>query len=116
MGWPYFLLLLPCLRSTNDEKKYSRWILLKPRHLIFLFLIAMICGWLPAAIPSLYLSSFNPVLVFKGLKLKTGSATLIRGTGGSPIHRVCNIYHQYALFVYMQIQHVKDRKLGFKEG
>src|SRR4030095_4687512 len=65
-----------------------------------------------------YLSSFNPVTVLKGLKLRTGgSAGFIRKGlvvlqfGISVILIICTI------IIYQQIQHVKDRELGYnKQG
>ena len=45
-----------------------------PVHLLSLFGITVICGLVAGSYPSLYLSSFNPVFVLKGIKMKSGSA------------------------------------------
>ena len=50
-----------------------------PLHLAGLFAIAFICGIIAGSYPAFYLSSFNPVVVLKGLKIKTNaSAGFIR--------------------------------------
>jgi putative ABC transport system permease protein len=86
-----------------------------PLHIIGLLSIAVICGLVAGSYPSLYLSSFNPALVLKGLKLKTGSASLIRKSLVVLQFTVSVVFIISTIIVYMQIQHVKDRKLGFKK-
>ena len=66
--------------------------------------------------PSLYLSSFNPVFVLKGLKLKGGNAALIRKglvvlQFGISIVLIISI-----ITIYRQVQHVKGRSLGFDKN
>ena len=66
--------------------------------------------------PSLYLSSFNPVFVLKGLKLKGGNAALIRKglvvlQFGISIVLIISI-----VTIYRQVQHVKGRSLGFNKN
>src|SRR3569833_2373161 len=54
-----------------------------PMHVIGLLLIALTCGLVAGSYPSLNLSSFNPVAVLIGLKLKDGGAAGgRRGRGG----------------------------------
>jgi putative ABC transport system permease protein len=86
-----------------------------PLHIIGLITIAIICGLVAGSYPSLYLSSFNPALVLKGSKLKTGSTSLIRKGLVVLQFTVSVVFIISTIIVYMQIQHVKERKLGFKK-
>jgi putative ABC transport system permease protein len=84
-----------------------------PMHLAALVGLILACGLLAGSYPAIYLSSFNPVFVLKGLKLKTSSASLIR--------RVLVVF-QFAIsivliistvIIYQQIRHLQDRDLGY---
>jgi putative ABC transport system permease protein len=86
-----------------------------PLHVTALLIIAVICGLVAGSYPSLYLSSFNPALVLKGLKLKTGSAALIRKGLVVVQFTVSVVFIISTIVVYMQIQHVKNRNLGFNK-
>jgi putative ABC transport system permease protein len=86
-----------------------------PLHLASLLLITVVCGLVAGSYPSLYLSSFNPVSVIKGLKLKSGSAAFIR-KGLVVLQFTISIVLIIATFIiYQQIQHVKGRELGFNK-
>jgi len=86
-----------------------------PAHLVFLLIIAIICGLIAGSYPSVYLSSFNPVFVLKGLKLKAGSAALIR-KGLVVLQFTISIVFIISTFIiYQQIQHVKTRNFGFNK-
>jgi putative ABC transport system permease protein len=80
-----------------------------------LLLLTLICGLLAGSYPSLYLSSFNPVSVLKGLRIKSGSASMIR-KGLVVLQFSISIVLIIATFIiYLQIQHVKSRELGFNK-
>lgn len=87
--------------------------LTEPVHLMSLVSIIFICGLLAGSYPAFYLSSFNPISVLKGLKLKAGSAAWIRKAlvvtqfSASIILIICTV------IVYQQVQHVKNRDLGY---
>ncbi len=86
-----------------------------PLHLSALLLIIIICGFVAGSYPSLYLSSFNPVYVLKGMKLKTGSAAYIR-KGLVVLQFTISIALIIGtIIIYQQIQHVKSRNLGFNK-
>ncbi len=85
-------------------------------HIIFLIGILFVCGMIAGSYPSLYLSSFNPVAVLKGVKMKTGSAALIRKGLVITQFAVSVVFIISTIVVYMQIQHVKNRNLGFNKN
>ncbi len=86
-----------------------------PFHIIILLLITLICGVVAGSYPSLYLSSFNPVFVLKGIKLKSGSAALIRKGLVVMQFSVSIILIIGTIIIYQQIQHIKSRTLGFNK-
>lgn len=87
-----------------------------PLHLTALIAITIVCGLLAGSYPALYLSSFNPVFVLKGLKLKTGSAAFIRKGLVVLQFMVSIILIISTIIVFQQIQHVKSRNLGFNKN
>jgi putative ABC transport system permease protein len=85
-------------------------------HIAALLFIALICGLVAGSYPSLYLSSFNPVYVLKGLKLKSGSAAHIRKGLVVVQFTVSIVLIVCTIIIYQQIQHVKNRNLGFNKS
>lgn len=85
----------------------------EPAHILALVLITLICGMVAGSYPSLYLSSFNPVAVLKGLNIKTGGAAFIRKGLVVLQFSVSIILIVCTVIIYQQIQHVKSRDLGF---
>lgn len=102
---------LPAFSALVEKTLYLN--LLSPSHIGALLLITLICGLVAGSYPSFYLSSFNPVFVLKGIRIKTGSAPFIRKGlvvlqfTASIALIICTI------IIYQQLQHVKNRKLGF---
>ncbi len=88
----------------------------QPSHIAALVFITLACGVVAGSYPSFYLSSFNPVFVLKGLKLKTGSAAFIRKSLVVLQFTVSIILIVSTLVIYQQIQHVKNRNLGFDKN
>lgn len=84
-----------------------------PTHIFGLLAITVICGLVAGSYPSFYLSSFNPVSVLKGIKLKTGGAAFIRQGLVVTQFAVSIVLIISTVIVYQQIQHVKSRQLGF---
>ena len=87
-----------------------------PMHIASLLVITLICGLVAGSYPSLYLSSFNPVFVLKGIKLKTGSAAFIRKGLVVVQFTVSIVLIISTVIIYQQIQHVKSRQLGFAKN
>ena len=87
-----------------------------PAHMLALFVIIIICGLVAGSYPALYLSSFKPVGVLKGLAIKTGGAAFIRKGLVVLQFAVSVIFIISTIIIYKQIQHVKDRDLGFNKN
>ena len=108
------LLSLPAF-NTLMQKQLSLH-LENPVHISGLLIITIICGLIAGSYPSIYLSSFNPVFVLKGLKMKTGSAALIRKGLVVFQFTISVVFIISTIIVYLQIQHVKNRDLGFNKN
>jgi len=86
-----------------------------PLHLLSLLLIGLICGLVAGSYPALYLSSFNPVWVFKGINLKGSGAAYIRKGLVVLQFTISIILIIGTIIVYNQIQHIKSRDLGYNK-
>jgi putative ABC transport system permease protein len=76
--------------------------------------IGILCGVLAGSYPSLYLSSFNPASVFRGLKATRGSViTYIRKGLVVVQFTVSIVLIISTIIIYKQIQHTKNRDLGY---
>jgi putative ABC transport system permease protein len=107
-------LILPAF-NTLVEKQLSLG-LLNPLHLAGLLAIGLLCGLLAGSYPSFYLSSFNPVSVLKGLKLKTaGGAVYIRQ--GLVILQFATsiVFIITTIIIYQQLQYVQRREMGYEK-
>jgi len=108
------LLALPAF-NTLVQKNLSVGIG-NPLHLGVLLIITLICGLVAGSYPSLYLSSFNPVVVLKGIKLKNGGANFTRKGLVVVQFSISIILIICTVVVFQQIQHVKNRDLGFSKN
>ncbi len=108
------LLALPAF-NTLVQKNLSVGIG-NPLHLGVLLIITLICGLVAGSYPSLYLSSFNPVAVLKGIKLKNGGANFTRKGLVVVQFSISIILIICTVVVFQQIQHVKNRDLGFSKN
>ncbi len=101
--------------NTLVEKQLTVDIL-QPAHLIYLLGIGLITGVLAGSYPAFYLSSFNPIMVLKNIKIKSGSWTGFIRQGLVVMQFSASIILIIAtVIIYQQIQHVKNRNLGFSK-
>ncbi|MGD1946169.1 MAG: ABC transporter permease [Croceivirga sp.] len=108
------LILLPSF-NTLVEKQIELG-LLNPTHILALFGITLICGLLAGWYPALYLSSFRPAHVLKGIGKNQGSATHIRKGLVVAQFAVSIIFIICSTVIYQQIQHVRKRDVGYEKG
>ncbi len=88
----------------------------EPTHIVALILIAVFCGLIAGSYPAFYLSSFNPVNILKGIKLKSGgSAVYIRKGLVVLQFSISVILIISTVIIYQQILHVKSRNLGYNK-
>jgi predicted permease len=88
----------------------------QPSHIFSLLAIGLICGLVAGSYPAIYLSSFNPIRVFKGLAIK-GSAPVIIRKGLVVLQFTISIALIIGtIIIYQQIQHIKNRELGYNKN
>jgi putative ABC transport system permease protein len=90
--------------------------LLDPVHLLSLLGITVVCGLVAGSYPSLYLTSFNPVFVLKGIKMKSGSAALIRKGLVVMQFSVSIVLIICTVIIFQQIEHARNRELGYDKN
>lgn len=86
----------------------------QPGHVLFLLGVIAISGLVAGSYPAFYLSSFNPVKVFKGLGLKTGGANFVR-RGLVVLQFAASITLVICTtIIYTQIQYAKNKDIGYE--
>jgi predicted permease len=107
-------LSLPAFNSLVEKQLALN--LLNPGHFFGLLSIALICGLIAGSYPAFYLSSFNPITVLKGLRIKTSvSAGFIRKGLVILQFSISIILIISTILIYQQIHHVKNRDLGYNK-
>ncbi len=111
------LIFLALPSFNNLVEKHLSMGLGNPFHIGALIVIALICGIVAGSYPAFYLSSFNPVKVLKGLKIKSGdSAGFIRRGLVITQFAISIILIISTVVIFQQIQHVKSRALGYNKN
>jgi ABC-type antimicrobial peptide transport system permease subunit len=104
---------LPLFNKLVDKELSAG--LFRVGHLLFFLSIGLVCGLLSGIYPAFYLSSFRPVVVLKGLKMKPGGGSVSIRKGLVIAQFVISVMLIIAtVVVYQQIQFVKSRDLGYK--
>jgi putative ABC transport system permease protein len=105
-------IFLPAYNTLVNKQLHIN--LFQPAHIFSLLAIALGAGLIAGSYPAFYLSSFNPVHVLKGLK--------VRASGGAVAIRKGLVITQFTasvglivgtIIIYQQVQHIKDRDLGY---
>lgn len=109
----FIALALPAFNALVEKQLYLG--LNNPVHNTALLAIALVCGLVAGSYPSIYLSSFNPVAVLKGLKNKASSAAMIRKGLVVVQFTISIVLIICTMIIYQQINHVKSRQLGYNK-
>ncbi|MBS1933308.1 MAG: ABC transporter permease [Bacteroidetes bacterium] len=104
-------LLLPLFNDLVN--KHLVLDLSQPIFWIGAFIIIAFTGIVAGSYPALYLSSFNPVKVLKGTFLTGKAAVLPRHILVVAQFVISILLISSTIIVYQQIQHIKDRQLGY---
>ena len=108
-------LLYMLLPSYNQlvEKQLSVN-LFNPLHLGCMLGIGIIAGLIAGSYPAFYLSSFNPVKVLKGIKIKSSAGVVFIRKALVITQFIASVILIIStIIVYRQVQHIKDRDLGY---
>jgi ABC-type antimicrobial peptide transport system permease subunit len=103
--------LLPLFNSLV-EKQLSLNVF-DPKFLAASLIMILLTGLIAGSYPALYLSSFNPVKVLKGTFLPGKNAALPRKVLVVMQFGISVLLFSSTILVYQQIQHVKNRDLGY---
>ncbi|HYE53790.1 MAG TPA: ABC transporter permease [Chitinophagaceae bacterium] len=109
------LLVLLALRPFNGlVQKELEFNFSNPVISIGFPVLALLCGLLAGSYPSFYLSSFNPVTIFRGMRIGKNSSVAMIRRGLVVTQFVFSIgFIISTIIIYQQIQHVKSRQLGY---
>jgi len=103
---PYFNNLLS-IKLSIDYYNVSFW--------LTLFGLMIFTGFVAGSYPALYLSSFEPVKVLKGLRLKTDSSVSVRKilVVGQFVFASCLIV--CTSVIYQQLNYVRNKPIGYDQ-
>jgi predicted permease len=107
-------LILPFFNTVVE--KHLTIGLENPVHIFALLAIGLICGLVAGSYPATYLSSFNPIRVFKGLNIKGSAPVFIRKGLVIVQFTISIVLIIGTIIIYQQIQHIKNRNLGYDKN
>ncbi|MEZ2335607.1 ABC transporter permease [Mucilaginibacter sp. RCC_168] len=91
--------------------------LFDPLHFGGLLGIGLLAGLIAGSYPAFYLSSFNPVNVLKGMKIKNSINVVFIRKGLVVTQFATSVMLIVAtIVVYEQVQHIKDRNIGYSKN
>jgi len=104
---PYFNNLLN-IKLTIDYKNSTFWFVL--------FGLMIFTGLVAGSYPALYLSSFEPIKVLKGLKIKADSSVSVRKVlvVGQFVFAACLII--CTAVIYQQLNYIKNKPIGYDKS
>ena len=109
----FVYLLMPAFNSLVNKQLSLN--LANPVFWIGAFIIIVFTGIVAGSYPALYLSSFNPVKVLKGTFSAGKSAILPRRILVVGQFVISILLISATIIIYEQIQHVKNRDLGYNK-
>ncbi|HEV2483572.1 MAG TPA: ABC transporter permease [Puia sp.] len=108
-------IFLPAYNTLVNKELHIN--LFRSGHLLALLAITIVTGLAAGSYPAFYLSSFNPIDVLKGVRIKT--------SGGAVAIRKGLVITQFTasvaliigtVIIYQQVQHIKGRDLGYSRN
>lgn len=88
----------------------------RPAQWIVLLVVTLSCGMIAGSYPAVFLSSFRPIAIFKGLRQSKKSGAVLARKGLVVTQFVVSIVLIIStVVIYKQIQHVKNRHLGYNK-
>ncbi|HET7898558.1 MAG TPA: FtsX-like permease family protein, partial [Flavisolibacter sp.] len=103
--------LLPLFNSMMNKQLALN--IADPKFVALAVVMVLLTGLIAGSYPALYLSSFNPIKVLKGTFLPGRSAAVPRKVLVVLQFGVSVLLISSTILVYQQIQHVKNRDLGY---
>ncbi|MBS1562943.1 MAG: ABC transporter permease, partial [Bacteroidetes bacterium] len=111
LGMLIIALVMPAFNMLVEKQLHAEF--LRPAHLLALLAITLLCGLAAGSYPALYLSSFNPVFVFKGIRVKGNTPALIRRGLVVLQFTISIVLIICTIVIYQQIQHIRQRDIGY---
>ncbi|MGK6350410.1 ABC transporter permease [Parapedobacter sp. DT-150] len=108
------ILFLPAFNEVADKKIALPW--LNPLFWVFSVAFMFITGLLAGSYPAFYLSSFQPIKVLKGVFRAGRYASIPRKVLVSAQFTVSVMLIIGTIIVYQQIQHAKNRPVGYTKN